>query len=193
MRWSLARLGTVAVVIVAFAGALAGEAVDDSPQVQESRLKVGYLYKLTLFVEWPPDVFPRADTLLSICVSGEDSFAELLEQMIGQKKPGGRALTVVRLRTDEPRGCHVLFLGASRQWQLAKIQERIGNGSVLTVGEGKGFVEHGGVVGLVTEENRVRLQINVKAAEHARLKISSRLLSMAQLVYELPTAAREKK
>jgi hypothetical protein len=191
MRWSVAHLATVSVLIVAFAGALAGEEVGNLPQVQESRLKAGYVYSLTLFVEWPPDVFSRADSPLSICVSGEDSFADLLEELIGQKKPGGRALSVVRLRTDEPRGCHMLFLAASRQWQLAKIQERVGNGSVLTVGEGKDFAERGGVVGLVMDEDRVRLQINVKTAERARLKISSRLLSIAHLVYELPGAERK--
>jgi hypothetical protein len=191
MPWSLAHLVIAAVVIVASPGVLAGQEGRASPQVQESRLKAGYLYNLTLFVEWPPDAFSRADAPLSICVVGEDSFADLLEQMIGQKRPAGRALTIVRLRTDEPRGCHLLFLGASRQWQLAKIQERVGNGSILTVGEVSDFATRGGVVGLVMEGDRVRLEVNVKAAERARLKISSRLLSMAHLVHDLSDAARK--
>ena len=42
-----------------------------------------------------------------------------------------------------------------------------------------GFGEHGGMVGFVTEDNRVRLRINLEAARAAGLTISSKLLRVA--------------
>jgi hypothetical protein len=56
------------------------------------------------------------------------------------------------------------------------------NAPVLTVGETAGFLDAGGMVCFLLEENRVRFAINLDAAEAARLKIGSRLLVLAQSV-----------
>jgi len=53
---------------------------------------------------------------------------------------------------------------------------------VLTVGETDGFVGVGGMIGFLLQDNRVRFEINLAAAESARLKIGSRLLMLAQTV-----------
>jgi hypothetical protein len=56
--------------------------------------------------------------------------------------------------------------------------------SILTVGEAKGFAEHGGMINLTQEENRLRFEINLDAAQQSRLKISSKLLALAKIVQE---------
>jgi hypothetical protein len=53
---------------------------------------------------------------------------------------------------------------------------------VLTVGETDGFAEQGGMVNLKLESGRVQIQINLSAAEEARVRISSKLLSLAQII-----------
>ena len=50
---------------------------------------------------------------------------------------------------------------------------------VLTVGETTAFLREGGIVRVFRSDNRRRLQINNKGAEAAGLKISSRLLQLA--------------
>ena len=50
------------------------------------------------------------------------------------------------------------------------------------MGEADGFASDGGVVNLKLESGKVRIQINVQAAEREGLRISSRLLSLAQIV-----------
>jgi hypothetical protein len=47
------------------------------------------------------------------------------------------------------------------------------------VAETDGFVAAGGMVNFVPEANKIRFQINDEAAKSARLKISSKLLSLA--------------
>ena len=177
----------MAACVAAFAGGAAAE----SQPVQESRLKAGFLYNFTRFVEWPADMFQSADAPFTICIAEEDPFGSLLEEALRQTKTTGRALVPLRLRAnDEPRGCHVLFIGEGHGWQLDKMKARIGNGGVLTVGESKDFAARGGVVGMVTAEERVRLEINLTVATRARLTISSRLLSMAHVIYE-PAVAKK--
>ena len=44
------------------------------------------------------------------------------------------------------------------------------------------FATRGGIIRFMTDHNRIRLQINRRAAEAAGLKLSSKLLRPAQLV-----------
>jgi hypothetical protein len=53
---------------------------------------------------------------------------------------------------------------------------------VLTVGEADWFLAEGGMVTLKLEAGRVRLEINLGAAQRAGLQISSKLLSLARVV-----------
>jgi hypothetical protein len=54
---------------------------------------------------------------------------------------------------------------------------------ILTIGDTKGFGESGVMINFLTKENKVRFEINLAAARRAGLKISSKLLSLATIVY----------
>jgi hypothetical protein len=65
---------------------------------------------------------------------------------------------------------------------LANLEAR----AVLTVGEFEHFVQEGGMIGFFREDNKVRREINLTAAEHAKLKISARLLALLKTVIGSP-------
>jgi hypothetical protein len=65
---------------------------------------------------------------------------------------------------------------------LRPILDVVRDGPVLTVGDTDGFASEGGIVNFKIEAGRVRLQINMVAAERARIGISSKLLSLAEIV-----------
>ena len=44
------------------------------------------------------------------------------------------------------------------------------------------FVHEGGIVNFLDSVNRVQLEINLDTADQARLKISSKLLSLAKVI-----------
>jgi hypothetical protein len=44
------------------------------------------------------------------------------------------------------------------------------------------FAMQGGVLGLVEFEGKVKLEVNIEAAQQANLKISSQLLKLARIV-----------
>ena len=70
----------------------------------------------------------------------------------------------------------------SEEDQVLEILAAIAGDSVLTVSETKSFAEVGGVIGLVNQRTKVRIQINVAAVESSGLQISSRLLRLADIV-----------
>ena len=59
---------------------------------------------------------------------------------------------------------------------------RLGDASVLTVGEIDRFAQQGGILRLQLEENMIRFEVNVDAAERARIKVSSKILKIGRIV-----------
>jgi hypothetical protein len=56
--------------------------------------------------------------------------------------------------------------------------------NVLTVGEMSQFALNGGMIQFTLIDKQVQFEINLEAASHAGLKISSRLLALARIVHE---------
>jgi hypothetical protein len=53
--------------------------------------------------------------------------------------------------------------------------------SVLTVSDTDGFLDAGGMIQFLIENGHVRFAINVDATSRAKLKLSSKLLSLARV------------
>ena len=66
--------------------------------------------------------------------------------------------------------------------RIADVVRRVGDLSVLTVGETQDLARHGAVINFRIEDNRVRFDINVDAAKRSHLTISSKLLNLARIV-----------
>ena len=95
----------------------------------------------------------------------------------------GRTFLVRQVSPEQPvTGCQILFVGSSDRKWLHSVLGDIKTGGVLTVGEADTFSSEGGIITFKIEGGRVCLQVNVDAAEQANLHISSKLLSLAQIV-----------
>ena len=78
--------------------------------------------------------------------------------------------------------CQILFIGSSERKRLPSIFAELWTMGVLTVGETEGFASQGGIVNFKLGGGRVRLEINIDAAAQAKLRISSKVLNLAQIV-----------
>jgi hypothetical protein len=74
----------------------------------------------------------------------------------------------------------MVFVSASEKKRTRKLLEAVQGGSVLTVGESDGFLASGGVIDFKLDGERVRIEISTAAADRAKLRISAKLLSLAQ-------------
>jgi hypothetical protein len=159
----------------------AGGACAQEVQPSEYQLKAAFLFNFAKFVEWPEEAFSAPDAPMVIGVLGENPFGEHLEQTIRGKTINNRPLVVKELRSQaEARGCHIVFIGSSEKTRLPEVFESLRGASVLTVGETERFTEAGGMINFVLDGGKIRFQVNDTAAKSARLKISSKLLSLAQ-------------
>jgi len=149
----------------------------------ECEAKAGFLLNFLKYVEWPPTTDADTNAPLQICVIGKDRFGTSLSSLIKSKAIDGR--TVVLENGDAEcawRQCRLLFVSGSENRRVEEVLAAVKDLPVLTVGETEDFLEKGGMISLVMRDKTVRLEINLAAAEAAKLKISSRLLSVADVV-----------
>jgi hypothetical protein len=147
----------------------------------EYEVKAAFLYNFTKFVEWPEG---PANTSFCIGIAGEDPFGAALDAVVKGRSVGGHPLVIQRFKTGQESVCQIVFISASEKKRLHAILDRFQGSAVLTVGDMPGFCGGGGVVGLELGDNRVRLRINMEAAQRAHLQLSSKLLSLATLVHD---------
>ena len=152
-------------------------------EASEYRIKAAYLYKVLGYVQWPESAFQGPDTPIRIALIGAHPMADELLQVVGERTVKGRKLSVTPMRGSEPlTGFHVVFIGRSETHRLPGLLTALAASPVLIVTEVDGALEQGSVINFVVADNRVRFEVSVKAAERNQLKVSSRLLAVAQRV-----------
>ena len=143
----------------------------------EYKIKAGYLYNFTKFVTWTDD---NSETF-NICILGNDPFGELIDP-IEQQSVMGRPIKLFRLGgalgSKKQPHCHILFVSSSVVDM--PVAQDIDN--TLVVGEGGRFMTQGGMIGFVIKLGKIKLQINLKPIKQSGLKISAKLLEVADVV-----------
>jgi YfiR/HmsC-like len=177
LRGFLRRLGAALGLLL-----VAGVALAQAPSPNlESQVKVAFLYNFVKFVEWPGGTSDKGSFV--ICVLSDAPFSTTLEQAVKDKTVNGRALEVRRLKgLEEAIACRMVYLDSQASSRIASVPAAMQSAAVLTVGDGRGFLRQGGIIGFILQDNKVRFQINPDAAERAGLKISSKLLQLATIV-----------
>ena len=82
----------------------------------------------------------------------------------------------------------MLFIASAESPHSDEVLQLLKGTSVLTIAETPGFSKQGGIINFVLEDSKVRFEVNIDAAKHAGLNISSRLLSLAKIVQTNVTA-----
>ena len=180
----IGRVFSFVLLLAAWGAVGAGtNAFPQGSEASEYQVKAAFLYNFAKFVEWPPDVPSRKDDPIRICIVGENPFGNYLNESTEEKTINGRKLVIWELKSvQDAKGCQIVFIGASEKYHLRASLESMKGAPVLTVGDTEGFAQAGGMINFTLEENMVRFEVNVDAAERARLKISSKLLSLAKVV-----------
>jgi hypothetical protein len=146
----------------------------------ENDVKATFLYNFTKFVEWPA---AARDATFRVCALGDAAFIAALDRTIADESIDGQRLVRVEPHSPEDaRHCAILYVGGTSGERGAPLIAAVRDLPVLTVGEGPQFLKRGGTIGFFLENNRVRFDISLRAAQRSGLKISSKLLRVARTV-----------
>jgi hypothetical protein len=149
----------------------------------EYQVKAVFVFNFSQFVSWPPEAFDASGAPLVIGVLGRDPFGPDLDAVVAGEHVGTRPLVVRRYHdVAEVRSCHILFIARSEAPQLDAVLKSLRGRGILTVSDIEDAARRGVMIDFVTENSRIRLQINESVARSSGLTISSKLLRPAQIV-----------
>ena len=147
-----------------------------------------------------------------IGILGKNPFRQAFSPILG-KKIGDRAIELVLFEGFEPylragrnetealaayrkkngqilARCDVLFICASEAGHLDSLLPLTEGSYAVTVSDIPEFVQRGGMIGFVTENNKVRFDIHLEPVEREKIKIRSQLLELARQIHKKPDAKR---
>ncbi len=182
----------IIITLALFAALIVPQARADSTSSREYRVKAAFLYNFINFVDWPKDKLSKENNSISIGIIGKDPFGNAFEP-IKNKQVKGKKVVIKRLdgykelkdsgeQIKSIRLCHLLYICPSEKEKVREIIDLIKDHNVLTVGDTKYFLETGGIINFLLEDNKVCFEVNKTAAERAELKIRSKLLRLAKRV-----------
>lgn len=172
------------VLCVAGWRSLEARSAEDAGQL-EAQIKAAFLYKFAGYVEWPQTAFAQPETPFTIAVMGADPVAVELVRVVAGRRVNDRDVIVKRLASsDSVAGAHILFIGGGVSAPLDQLLQAARPLPVLTVTETEGALAQGSVINFVVSDRRVRFEISRGSADRSRLRLSSRLLAVAQHVEE---------
>jgi len=144
----------------------------------EAQVKAAYVYNFGKFVRWQSTA-PATDSF-DICVLGKNPFGSALQNTVSGEKIEAKSIVVrnTTIMQNDAR-CRILFISSSEESRLKSILTLAQQSNSLTVSDIPGFAQRGGMIELVSQEGRIRFEVNLAAAGNAGLTVSSELLKVA--------------
>jgi hypothetical protein len=164
-------------------GAMAPGSAPAESGTGEYDVKAAFLLNFARLVEWPEDAFSDARSPFTVGLLGVGESSEQVQEFLDGKSVGSHEVVAQPIESaEEAAGFHMLFVGAASEAGAGEVAGAIGGAPVLLVGESDGFATSGGAINFFTDDNKIRFEINPRAAEAAGLRVSSRLLRVAKIV-----------
>ena len=171
--WMGLAVGAAALGLVSAAAA-------SQPEADAARVRSAFLYNFTKFVEWPDSAFATPSSPFVVCVFADADFRRTLEATLQGEQVGGRTISVAPPDPQDVRACHLLYFSMAASERQARILAGLRQSPVLSVGEGRRFLEQGGLIAFLIENDRVRFAISKRGADTASLTSPPQLLRMTR-------------
>ena len=176
-------------------------AAEQARRLQAADVEAAYLINFLRYTQWPPQRFASRASPLVVTVVGPADVASRLRAVAAAAGPiDGRMVVVHNLPT--PRGSLELPLDSQRDREAAqllrdshlvyfhdeagpmhpRVLADLWGQPVLTVGNSRGFVARGGMIGLVRNGGNIVFEANPGAVRNAGLVVSARVLKLARQV-----------
>ena len=178
------RLGH-AIVRLGVSAAISLSSFDLAAQVVATpeEIQAVYLQKFVGYVDWPPGVFPTATAPIVVGISGSDRMFDLVSGVAAGKTVQARPIMVRRLvKPEDSDDVHLVFVGKESWKDLPGWTARSKEHPMVVATDAPQGVDRGATLGFVQTGQRIRFEASVAAAEKAGVKLSARLLAVADRV-----------
>ncbi len=152
---------------------------------KESLVKGAFIYNFVKFVEWPGDKAVGKLSSIDICTLGDDDLASAAKVFKAASTDKLKLNLLSESGAKSAAGhCHIVFISSSESGKLSQILADLKSHPVLLVSDSDNFVEQGGMIGFVVNDNKIKIAVNTKAVSASGLRVDAQLLEIALKVID---------
>jgi len=146
-------------------------------------VKAAFVFQFANYVTWPAEVLKDGSTPIVIGIVGNDEVTSILRDSTRDKTVAGHSVVVRELSAPaQAAECQIVFIDKSDEKRVDDYVAKTAGKPILTVSDGDNFTKEGGIIRVFEQANKPKIEINVDEAARAKISISSKLLSLANLV-----------
>ena len=152
----------------------------------ELQVKAAFLYNFAKFVEWPTDTRSAgASGSLAFCIFGDEPLFSALTQSLAGKTINGRVLIARQVGgAPGPEPCNIAFVGTAEKKRVEEVLGAFAGAGVLSISDLSQFARRGGMIEITRKADKFAFAVNVDAVNRNGVRISSRLLQLAEVVHQ---------
>jgi len=159
---------------IAYALLAVADAAEKDTVSREYQLKTAYLLHFAELTEWPES------TPITICLDGNSPLRAYLPALEGVAVHD-QLLHVSQERHPAIADCQILFVSDPNLLHTPLLTQAQSQ-HVLLVSDTEGFARNGGMIQFTLRDDKLKLVINLTSVKQAGLKLSSKLLRMAEIL-----------
>jgi len=140
-----------------------------------SAIKAVLNYNFAKYTQWPDS---SVDDEINLCYF--NSALHLGFETLTGKTINGKKLVLTHVASvDKVDHCQLIYIDSKDRHKLHRLFIFLNNKPVLTVSDMAGFVDDGGMIEIVNQDNKLRFKINLYQVQQHGLTLSSQLLRLA--------------
>jgi hypothetical protein len=85
---------------------------------------------------------------------------------------------------SELQRCDIAFIGIAEKKRMDEVLEAFAGTGVLSISDLDQFARHGGMIELTRKADKIRFAVNIDAVTRNGLRISSKLLQLAEVLHQ---------
>jgi hypothetical protein len=142
------------------------------------QVKAWFVVNFLKFTVWPES----QPSTVEVCTLGQDATVPALHAFEGRRIDGITLHIRTAVTVPEAHGCHVMYVAGSESRRVSAITKALAPQAILTISDIEGFIDEGGMIGLVPQDDRYVFEVNLDAAHGAGLTLGTPMLRLARRV-----------
>ena len=152
----------------------------NAQEASPENVKATFIYNFTNYINWEN---PTSDSVFSIVIFGASKVSKPLKYIASVKKVGSKRIKIIQAeKQSDLLKCDLLYVPAEQINCLTKFKQDFPENNTLIITNSASGLESGAMINFIDKEGKIGFEINQKLMQEKGLKVSSRLLKIADKV-----------
>jgi hypothetical protein len=166
--------------LVLFCGASEAASGPEAAPAPDLEVKAVFVINFIRLVNWSEIPGEANPAELPVCAWSKSDFFTAVRSMGSGKRVGKRSVVFRIEPVPDVQRCRVFLLDRPHYAAARQALGAVKDAPVLTIGNGAGIIDYGGMFELIVLDNRVQFNVGLEAIDRSGLDISAKLLQLSR-------------